>query len=82
MLRIGDEAPDFTADTTRGTIRFHQWNRQSVGDPVLADCRILGLSVDPVASHTAWLGEIEVQPGQRSAADNATVRDIPPGGRR
>jgi alkyl hydroperoxide reductase subunit AhpC len=24
-LRIGDEAPDFTADTTEGRIRFHDW---------------------------------------------------------
>ena len=24
-LRLGDEAPDFTAETTEGTIRFHQW---------------------------------------------------------
>ena len=24
-LRIGDEAPDFTAETTQGTINFHQW---------------------------------------------------------
>jgi len=24
-LRIGDEAPDFTVDTTQGSIRFHQW---------------------------------------------------------
>ena len=24
-LRIGDEAPDFTAQTTEGTINFHQW---------------------------------------------------------
>ena len=24
-LRIGDEAPDFTADTTEGSISFHQW---------------------------------------------------------
>jgi thioredoxin-dependent peroxiredoxin len=24
-LRIGDEAPDFTADTTEGVIRFHNW---------------------------------------------------------
>jgi thioredoxin-dependent peroxiredoxin len=24
-LRIGDEAPDFTAETTEGTIRFHDW---------------------------------------------------------
>src|SRR5438445_8388783 len=24
-LRIGDEVPDFTADTTQGKIRFHEW---------------------------------------------------------
>jgi alkyl hydroperoxide reductase subunit AhpC len=24
-IRIGDEAPDFTADTTEGTLNFHQW---------------------------------------------------------
>ena len=24
-LRIGDEAPDFTAETTEGRIRFHEW---------------------------------------------------------
>ncbi|MGH8790255.1 MAG: peroxiredoxin [Cupriavidus necator] len=24
-IRIGDEAPDFTADTTEGKIRFHEW---------------------------------------------------------
>jgi alkyl hydroperoxide reductase subunit AhpC len=24
-IRIGDEAPDFTAETTQGTIRFHDW---------------------------------------------------------
>jgi alkyl hydroperoxide reductase subunit AhpC len=24
-LRIGDEVPDFTAETTAGTIRFHDW---------------------------------------------------------
>lgn len=24
-LRIGDEAPDFTAQTTEGEIRFHHW---------------------------------------------------------
>jgi thioredoxin-dependent peroxiredoxin len=25
MLRIGDVAPDFTAETTQGAIRFHDW---------------------------------------------------------
>ncbi len=24
-LQLGDEAPDFTAETTEGTIRFHEW---------------------------------------------------------
>ena len=24
-LKVGDEAPDFTADTTAGKIRFHEW---------------------------------------------------------
>ncbi len=24
-LRLGDDAPDFTADTTEGTIRLHEW---------------------------------------------------------
>jgi len=24
-LRINSEAPDFTAQTTQGTIRFHEW---------------------------------------------------------
>jgi alkyl hydroperoxide reductase subunit AhpC len=24
-IRLGDAAPDFVADTTRGTVRFHEW---------------------------------------------------------
>jgi len=28
-IRLGDEAPDFTADTTDGTISFHNWKKGS-----------------------------------------------------
>lgn len=28
-IRLGDTAPDFTAETTHGTIRFHEWKRGS-----------------------------------------------------
>ena len=30
-LRLGDEAPDFTAETTQGTINFHEWLGDSWG---------------------------------------------------
>ena len=30
-LRLGDTAPDFTADTTQGTISFHEWLGSSWG---------------------------------------------------
>jgi thioredoxin-dependent peroxiredoxin len=30
-VRLGDEAPDFTADTTEGTIKFHEWLGDSWG---------------------------------------------------
>ncbi len=30
-LRIGDMAPDFTAETTQGTIKFHEWLGDSWG---------------------------------------------------
>src|SRR5262245_6488482 len=26
-IQLGDEAPDFTADTTQGTISFHEWKQ-------------------------------------------------------
>ncbi|MGH7099993.1 MAG: peroxiredoxin [Stellaceae bacterium] len=83
-LRIGSEAPNFTAETTQGTIDFHQW----IGDgwvilfshpkdftPVCTtelgymaylkpefdkrNCKIIGLSVDPVGDHQRWKKDIE-----------------------
>jgi thioredoxin-dependent peroxiredoxin len=30
-IRLGDTAPDFTAETTQGTIRFHEWLGDSWG---------------------------------------------------
>ena len=87
-LRIGNEAPDFTAETTEGTIDFHDW----IGDgwailfshpkdftPVCTtelgymaglkpefdkrNCKIIGLSVDPVDNHAKWSKDIEETQG-------------------
>jgi len=89
-LRINDEAPNFTAETTQGTINFHEW----IGDgwailfshpkdftPVCTtelgymaglqsefakrNTKILGLSVDPVASHGKWSVDIEETQGHK-----------------
>jgi thioredoxin-dependent peroxiredoxin len=87
-LRINDTAPDFTAETTQGTIRFHEW----IGDgwailfshpkdftPVCTtelgyvarlqpdfarrNCKVIGLSVDPVTNHGKWALDIEETQG-------------------
>lgn len=131
-LRIGDTAPDFTAETTEGRLTFYQW----LGDswcvlfshpkdftPVCTtelglmaglkpefekrNCEIMGLSVDNVAHHESWSRDIEETQGHapnfpmigdsdlvvsklygmlpanaggssgfRTAADNATVRNV------
>jgi alkyl hydroperoxide reductase subunit AhpC len=89
-LRINDTAPDFVAETTQGTIKFHEW----IGDgwailfshpkdftPVCTtelgymaglqpefekrQCKILGLSVDPVTNHRKWAGDIEETQGHK-----------------
>ena len=87
-LRINDQAPNFTADTTLGTIDFHEW----IGDswailfshpkdftPVCTtelgymarlqpefakrNCKVIGLSVDPVTNHSKWAADIEETQG-------------------
>ena len=87
-LRINDTAPDFTAETTQGSIRLHEW----IGDgwavicshpkdftPVCTtelgtlaglqgefekrNCKVLGISVDPVTNREAWSKDIEASQG-------------------
>jgi hypothetical protein len=36
MLRINDQAPDFTAETSQGTISFHEWTGNGCGHLVFA----------------------------------------------
>jgi alkyl hydroperoxide reductase subunit AhpC len=87
-LRINDEAPNFRADTTEGTIDFHEWIGNSWAilfshpkdfTPVCTtelgymaglapefakrNCKIIGLSVDPVESHKNWAKDIEETQG-------------------
>lgn len=87
-LRINDEAPNFTAQTTQGEINFHEWLGDSWGilfshpkdftpvcttelgymaglEPEFAkrNCKIIGLSVDPVDDHQAWSKDIEETQG-------------------
>ena len=131
-LPIGADAPDFTAQTTEGPIRFHEWLGTSWGvlfshpkdfTPVCTTelgymarikhefdkrgVRIIGLSVDPVDRHEGWAKDIAETQGTapnypmigdsdlkvaklygmlpaeagetcegRTAADNATVRNV------
>lgn len=89
-LRINELAPDFSAETTHGNIRFHDW----IGDgwailfshpkdftPVCTtelgymaglqpefakrNCKIIGLSVDPVTHHGKWAKDIEETQGHK-----------------
>jgi alkyl hydroperoxide reductase subunit AhpC len=52
-IRLGDDAPDFTATTTEGDLSFRDWK----GDSWAV------LSVDPVADHHEWKKDIEETQG-------------------
>ena len=87
-LRINSEAPNFTAETTEGTINFHEWigsgwailfSHPKDFTPVCTtelgymaglknefdkrNCKIMGLSVDPVDDHKRWSKDIEETQG-------------------
>jgi alkyl hydroperoxide reductase subunit AhpC len=131
-LPIGADAPDFQAQTTEGTIRFHEWLGSSWGvlfshpkdyTPVCTTelgymariksefdkrgVKVIGLSIDPLDRHEGWskdiaetqgyapnfpmiadselsvakaYGMLPAEAGEtcegRTAADNATVRNV------
>ena len=87
-LRIGDEAPNFTVETTEVRIDFHQliWDGWAIlfshpkdFTPVCTtelgymaklkpefdkrNCKVIGLSVDPVDDHKRWARDIEETQG-------------------
>ena len=131
-IRLGDMAPDFTAETTQGTINFHDYIDGGYGilfshpkdyTPVCTTelgymarikpefdrrgVKVIGLSVDATNDHARWAQDIEEtqgarpnypiigdsdfnvsklygmlpastdgEAGKRTAADNATVRNV------
>jgi len=87
-IRLGDTAPNFQAETTQGTINFHDWigngwailfSHPKDFTPVCTtelgymaklapefqkrNCKVIGLSVDPVESHLKWEKDIEETQG-------------------
>src|SRR3990172_11590631 len=87
-LRLGEVAPDFSADTTEGRVNFHEWigngwailfSHPKDFTPVCTtelgymaglkpefekrNCKIVGLSVDPVTNHSKWAADIEETQG-------------------
>jgi len=89
-LSLGDDAPNFTAETSEGTIDFYEWLGDSWGvlfshpkdfTPICTTelgymaklkpefdkrgVKIIGLSIDPAADHSAWADDIEETQGTR-----------------
>ncbi|HJP88816.1 MAG TPA: peroxiredoxin [Candidatus Limnocylindrales bacterium] len=89
-IQLGDVAPDFTAPSTDGEIKFHDWLGQDWAvlfshpkdfTPVCTtelgymakiepefkkrNAKLIGLSVDPINSHSKWLGDIEETQGAK-----------------
>jgi alkyl hydroperoxide reductase subunit AhpC len=87
-LRLGDVAPDFSADTSEGKINFHEWigngwailfSHPKDFTPVCTtelgymaglkpefekrNCKIIGLSADPVSDHKNWAKDIQETQG-------------------
>ncbi len=83
-LRLGDTVPDFTAESTEGPVRFHEWLGDDWGilfshpknfTPVCTTelgqvahlkgefdkrgVKVIGLSVDSIENHPAWVGDIK-----------------------
>ena len=83
-IQIGSIAPDFTQESTEGTIKFHEWIGNNWGvlfshpkdfTPVCTtelgtvaklksefdkrNVKVIAVSVDDVASHKRWIGDIE-----------------------
>ena len=50
-LRLGDEAPNFTAETTEGTINFHEWLGNGVGHSVFSSERFYAGLHDRTGNH-------------------------------
>jgi alkyl hydroperoxide reductase subunit AhpC len=88
-LHLGEIAPDFTQDSTAGTIRFHEWIGTSwcilfshpkdftpvcttelgtvaklQGEFQKRNCKVVALSVDSVADHKRWVGDIQETQGK------------------
>lgn len=87
-LHIGEEAPNFSAETTEGKINFHDWigsgwailfSHPKDFTPVCTtelgymarlkaefakrNCKVIGLSIDPVTDHKKWAKDIEETQG-------------------